>query len=86
MARQQPRQKTRYVGVFSLLSADGSKTFFIRYRRPGEGRLIEEKAGSTGPPDMMTAIKANWLRAGKILRKFPTNAEQREQANQVWPD
>lgn len=85
---KQKRQKTKYAGVYSVLNSDGSKTFYIRYRRPGETRLVEEKAGSTEPPDLMTAAKANQLRADRIAGRSIANTEKREQGNwtfrRIW--
>ncbi|SMP42465.1 Site-specific recombinase XerD [Desulfonatronum zhilinae] len=76
---KQSRQKTKYAGVYAVQNSDGSRAFYIRYRRPGEARLIEEKAGSSAPPDLMTAAKANQLRTDKIAGRTSANTVQREQ-------
>jgi integrase len=85
---KQSRQKSKYAGVYAVQNSDGSRAFYIRYRRPGETRLIEEKAGISAPPDLMTAAKANQLRADRIAGRSIANTEKREQGawtfKRIW--
>jgi integrase len=77
------REKTGYKGVYSITGMNPhtgkpETIFYIAYRKGG--RLIEEKAGWAGKPDLMTAAKASTLRGAKIRGDVPTNAEKRAKA------
>jgi integrase len=66
------RFKTKYPGVFYVLSDQGEKLFRIRYRK--DGKLIEEKTAKND----MTAAKAATIRAERIKGHVPSNQEKRE--------
>ncbi len=65
----------KYPGVFYVENQDGSRTFFIRYRRAGERKLIEEKIPYSRD---MTPAKASGIRAKRIYGKELSNEEKRE--------
>jgi integrase len=69
------RFKTKYPGVFYVLSDQGEKFFRIRYRK--DTKLIEENAGHQIKNDM-TAAKAATIRAERIKGHKPSNQEKRE--------
>jgi len=68
------RFKTKYPGVFYVLSDEGEKLFRIRYRK--DGKLIEENAGHQIKNDMTSAKAAN-IRVERIKGHKPTNTEKR---------
>lgn len=71
------REKTQYPGVFFRKEKDGTKAFYILYRKGGrESKLIEEPVGksSTG----MTPAKAKNIRADRIRGIECSNKENRE--------
>ena len=76
---RQTRYKTKYPGVFFILSNEGTpqeeRVYYIQYRR--EGKLVEEKAGRSKRDDM-TPARASGIRADKIDGTRPTNAERRK--------
>jgi integrase len=74
MAKSYPRIKTQYPGVFIRETAQGN-VFYIRYKRPGERKLIEDKLTGNG----WTAAKANQERTRRIAEKKASNTERREQ-------
>ena len=79
------RAATKNPGVTVHVTADGDKTFYIRYRLPGAKNQTEEKAGKASQG--MTAAKAAGLRAERLNGKAPTNTQIREnkRANQeAW--
>jgi integrase len=69
------RFKTKYPGVFYVLSDQGEKLFRIRYRK--DSKSIEENAGHQIKNDM-TAAKAATIRAERIKGHKPSNQEKRE--------
>jgi len=77
------RQSTRYAGVVYVeapaLHAGGKeRIYFIRYKRPGSSKLIEERLGRAA--EGWTAAKARHERSLRILGKKPSNEERRERA------
>ena len=72
MAKYQ-REATQYPGVF-WLTIQGVKTLYIRYKRPGTDRTIEEKLGSE---KNWTAPRGNGERIRRIDGER-SNAEERE--------
>jgi integrase len=78
---KQKRNATAYPGVFyiwgtAIGSSKPEKIFYIRFRK--DGKMVEEKAGRSSPPDGMTSARANNLRSARMQGKRPTNAEKRE--------
>jgi site-specific recombinase XerD len=78
---KQKRYATDYPGVFYILgtaigSSKPEKIFYVRFRK--DGKMVEEKAGRSSPPDDMTASRANNLRSDRMRGKKPTNAEKRD--------
>ena len=72
MAKYQ-REATQYPGVF-WLTIQGIRTLYIRYKRPGTYKTIEEKLGSE---KNWTASQGN----GERIRRIDggrSNAEKRE--------
>ena len=70
------RVATKYQGVTVHTTTDDEKTFYIRYRLPGDKKQTEEKAGKASQG--MTAAKAAGLRAERLNGKAPSNAQKRE--------
>ena len=74
MAKHQ-RETTQYPGVF-WLTIQGAKTLYIRYKRPGTDKAVEEKLGSKAQG--WTAPRGNAEWAKRINWQAKSNAEQRE--------
>ena len=74
MAKYQ-REATQYPGVF-WLTIQGIETLYIRYKRPGTDKAVEEKLGSKAQG--WTAPRGNAERAKRINGQAKSNAEQRE--------
>jgi integrase len=80
---RQERTKTGYAGVFfAEKTCLGSKTrkervYYIRYRRTGETRLIEEKLGRES--EGWTAARANQERSLRAVGKVSSNQERRDE-------
>ena len=74
MAKYQ-RETTQYPGVF-WLTIQGIETLYIRYKRPGTAKAVEEKLGSKAQG--WTAPRGNAGRAKRINGQAKSNAEQRE--------
>ena len=74
MAKYQ-REATQYPGVF-WLTIQGAETLYIRYKRPGTNKAVEEKLGSKAQG--WTAPRGNAERAKRINGQAKSNAEQRE--------
>ncbi len=74
MAKYQ-REATQYPGVF-WLTIQGIETLYIRYKRPGTDKAVEEKLGSK--PQGWTAPRGNAERAKRINGPAKSNAELRE--------
>ena len=74
MAKYQ-RETTQYPGVF-WLTIQGAETLYIRYKRPGTDKAVEEKLGSKAQG--WTAPRGNAKRAKRINGQAKSNAEQRE--------
>ena len=74
MAKYQ-REATQYPGVF-WLTIQGIETLYIRYKRPGTAKAVEEKLGSKAQG--WTAPRGNAERAKRINGQAKSNAEQRE--------
>ena len=74
MAKYQ-RETTQYPGVF-WLTIQGTETLYIRYKRPGTAKAVEEKLGSKAQG--WTAPRGNAERAKRINGQAKSNAEQRE--------
>ncbi|MDR1489409.1 MAG: site-specific integrase [Desulfovibrio sp.] len=76
------RFRTQYPGIFFIERIrPGSKTqtekiFYLRYRRPGESKLIEEKCGAESSG--WSAARANQERALRISGKAVSNRARRE--------
>jgi integrase len=73
------REKTKYPGVYAIngtdpVSGKPEKIFYIVYRKAG--KQIEEKAGRSNKPDLMTAAKASAMRGARI-KGAPSNEEKR---------
>ena len=68
-----PRQKTNYPGVFYRENSKKQKIFYIRYRRPGERKIIEDKLSGYG----WTPAKANTERTKRIEGTHYSNSEKR---------
>ena len=71
------RIKTKYPGVYYIMSPTGAKQekiYYILYRK--NGKLIEEKAGRQFQDDM-TPARAAGKRARRVEGKEPTNNEKR---------
>ena len=68
-----PRQKTNYPGVFFRENSKKQKIFYIRYRRPGERKIIEDKLSGYG----WTPARANTERAKRIEGTHYSNSEKR---------
>jgi integrase len=73
------RITTKYPGVYAIQTKGGQRIFYIRYRRPGETRLTEEKVGVAALPDLMTPAKAARIRTDRIAGRSSSNTEKREQ-------
>ena len=82
MAKYQ-REATQYPGVF-WLTIQGVKTLYIRYKRPGTYKTIEEKLGSE---KNWTASQGNGERVRRIaegdqmLRSVSSERQQNLQRN-----
>ena len=74
MAKYQ-REAIQYPGVF-WLTIQGAETLYIRYKRPGTDKAVEEKLGSKAQG--WTASRGNAERAKRINGQAKSNAEQRE--------
>ena len=74
MAKYQ-REATQYPGVF-WLTIQGIETLYIRYKRPGNDKAVEEKLGSKAQG--WTAPRGNAERSKRINGQAKSNAEQRE--------
>ena len=74
MAKSSSRQKTDYPGVVFRINSKNQKIFYIRYKRPGERKVIEDKLSGNG----WTASKANTERSKRIAEIHPSNREKRE--------
>ena len=74
MAKYQ-REVTQYPGVF-WLTIQGIETLYIRYKRPGTDKAVEEKLGSKAQG--WSAPRGNAERAKRINGQAKSNAEQRE--------
>jgi integrase len=76
----QKRHKTKYPGVYYIEGKAIGKNateriYYVMYRK--DGKQIHEKAGRHYQDDM-TPARAAHIRARRIERKEPTNAERRE--------
>ena len=74
MAKYQ-REATQYPRVFWLTTL-GIETLYIRYKRPGNDKAVEEKLGSKAQG--WTAPRGNAERAKRINGQAKSNVEQRE--------
>ena len=74
MAKYQ-REATQYPGVF-WLTIQRAETLYIRYKRPGTDKAVEEKLGSKSQG--WRALRGNAERAKRINGEAKSNAEQRE--------
>lgn len=74
MSKKYPRISTGYPGVVMRQTANG-QVFYIRYKRPGDRKIIEDKLTGNG----WTAAKANQERVRRIAEKKGSNAERRQQ-------
>ena len=79
MGSRNIREKTKYPGVYSYITAEGDRIFYIRYLR--DGKLIEEKAGRAAAG--MTAAKAAHIRSAKIDGKALSNEEIRTERERL---
>ena len=75
MGARAGREKTKYPGVYSYMTADGDRLYYIRYRR--NGKMVEEKAGRAAAG--MTPARASTIRAAKIDGKALSNEEARQE-------
>ena len=66
------RKKSRFPGVFHHVTDDSKEIFYIRYRRPGDRKLHEEKLSGLG----WTLARAARERSARIAGK-PSNEENR---------
>ncbi len=73
MARSYKRFKTNYPGVIYRVTDRQDKVFYIRYKRPGERKLIEDKLTGIG----WTAAKANSERTRRMEGRHKSNSEAR---------
>lgn len=76
------RFKTKFTGVSYRLSKKGSgrlvdKIFYILYRHPNSGKLIEEPVGRESHG--MTPSKANIIKGLRTAGKEPSNKEKRQE-------
>ena len=74
MTRTYPRIKTSYPGVYFRNTERTGQVFYIRYRRTGERKVIEDKLSGQG----WTPAKANTERTKRMERQRPSNTERRE--------
>ena len=74
MAKYQ-RETTQYPGVF-WLTIQGIETLYIRYKRPGTDKAVEEKLGLKAQG--WTAPRGNAERANRINGQAKSNVELRE--------
>ena len=73
MARSYKRFKTNYPGVIYRVTDRQDKVFYIRYKRPGERKLIEDKLTGIG----WTPAKANTERTKRMEGLNRSNSEAR---------
>ena len=74
MAKYQ-REATQYPGVF-WLTIQGIETLYIRYKRPGTAKAVEEKLGSKAQG--WKTPRGNDKRAKRINRQSQYNGKQKE--------
>ena len=75
MARTYKRFKTDYPGVVFRETDRQGKVYYIRYKRPGERKIIEDKLTGIG----WTPAKANSERTRRLERINNSNSERRAQ-------
>jgi len=68
------REVTHYAGVF-WLTINGVQTLYIRYKRPGSNKSVEEKLGTRAQG--WTAAKGNGERTKRINGEAESNTEKR---------
>lgn len=78
-----PRHKTNYKGVTYHVRQDGARTFYIRYRRLGSSKVIEEKT-TAGTAAQAAQVRLRRMDGGA------SNAENREKQkwtiSKLWAD
>lgn len=73
------RYKTKYAGVYFIVTKDGEKVYYCRYRK--NGKAVDEKVGHQHSDDM-TPAKASGIRSDRMHGKEMSNAEKRQEQAQ----
>lgn len=73
------RHKTKYPGIYYIVTVDNEKVYYCRYRK--YGKQVEEKVGHQYANDM-TPARAAGIRSDRMHGKTRTNTEKRQEKAQ----